>query len=134
MGVGDDIANAKLIVRQVNQKSSENVQLVRRLTPEYDRKRESRPQSIDKVVVDIGKVCEVNDLTVQKAIALKARYDAGDIEILVPGPLLTKEILAVGDLFVKVGGTPYSIEKAAPRKTSFETVTEWRLVCSKLKG
>lgn len=132
MGVGEDLAEVNKTVADILRKTDRDVKVVQLLST-YNPITDRKPQSNELVLANIGKACEVRNISVEKARALTGKYVAGDREMLIPGPFLSRELLSKENLQVLYGDEKLSIERWEPVKIRFEVVTQWRLVVRKLE-
>lgn len=128
MGPGAKIAKAALKVARKVPGSDKPVRLMITATPTYDPATEERPAPVAYPLVDLGQALDVRNISQHKAVALTGNYEAGDLELVIPGAAVTEAQIRSEGAFMAYGDRAYDIMRIDPYDIAFGTVIMWRLM------
>jgi hypothetical protein len=128
VGKGEKLRAAALKVRQKVPKSDKPVTLRANVVPDYEPAYQEKPAAVPTTLVDFGQVCEVRNLSVEKAQALLGDYVAGDREFIFPAALVTEDQLRTAGAVILYGSEELAPKRIDPTKAPFGVVTKWRVL------
>lgn len=107
--------------------SDKAIKLVVDTVPSYNPATQKKPAAVRSTLVDFGKACTAQNISVEKSASPGGTVEAGDLALLMPAALVTEAQLRTAGALLLYGTQEMDIVRIDPHGMVQGTVVEWRV-------